>query len=98
MHVLFTDPALSAVITPSGQLGVGLSYSLICEVRGDELLAVSDRSLRWDKDGVEASRNPTLTFNPLSPSDAAEYRCTSTITSPYLTGTRTVTTTFTISK
>ena len=93
---MHADPALAAVITASGQPVEGQRYSLTCEVVGDELLRVSSRSLRWNKDGVETSSNPTLTFNSLSPSDAAEYRCTSTITSPYLTGTHTVTTTMTV--
>ena len=91
-----TDSALSAVITASGQSIEGQTYSVTCEVVGDESLAVSSRTLRWDKDGVETSRNPTLTFNPLSPSDAAEYRCTSNFFSPYLTGSRTVTATVTV--
>ena len=72
------------------------SYSLTCEVRGDEQLAVSSITLRWDKDGTEYSRNPTLTFNPLRRDDAGEYRCTSTFSSPYLTGSRTVTQTRTL--
>ena len=93
---LQSDPALSAVITASGQSIEGQSYSLTCEVVGDESLAVSNRLLRWDKDGVETSRNPTLTFNPLSPSDAAEYMCTSNFLSPYFTESRTVTTTVTV--
>ena len=87
---------MSAVITASGQSIEGQSYSLTCEVRGDESLAVSSSTLRWDKDGVETSRNPILTFNALSPDDEAEYRCTSTISSPYLIETRTVTTTMTV--
>ena len=86
----YADPALSAVITASGQPNEGQSYSLTCEVRGDERLAVSSSTLRWDKDGREYSRNPTLTFNPLRPDDAGEYRCTSNFSSPYLTGSRTV--------
>ena len=91
VFLLCADPALSAVITASGQPDEGLSFSLTCDVRGDEQLAVSSRVLRWDKDGREYSRNPTLTFNPLRRDDAGEYRCTSTFFSPYLTGSRTVT-------
>ena len=87
---------MSAVITASGQPDEGQSYSLTCEVRGDERLAVSSSTLRWDKDGREYSRNPTLTFNPLRRDDAGEYRCTSTFSSPYLTGSRTVTQTRTL--
>ena len=52
--------------------------------------------LRWDKGGREYSRNPTLTFNPLRRDNAGEYRCTSIFSSPYLTGSRTVTQTRTV--
>ena len=84
-------PALSAVITASGTPDEGQSYSLTCEVRGDEQLAVNSRRFGWDKDGTEHSRNATITFNPLRRSDAGEYKCSTTIGSPYLTGTHTVT-------
>ena len=100
LHDWFPAPALSAVITASGQSIEGQSYSLACEVVGDESLAVNSSTLRWDRVGGSRgiSQEPTLTFNPLSPDDTGEYRCISTITSPYLTGTRTVMTTITISK
>ena len=92
----YADPALSAIITTSGAFDEGASISLTCEVIGDERLAVSFSTFRWDKDGREYSRNPTLTFNPLRRDDAGEYRCTSTFFSPYLTGSRTVTQTIVV--
>ena len=92
----YADPALSAVITASGQPGEGQNYSLTCEVRGDEQLAVSSSTLQWDKDGREYSHNLTLTFNPLRLDDAGEYRCISTLFSPYLIGSRTVMTQITL--
>jgi hypothetical protein len=77
MHVA---PPLSAVITANGQPNEGQSYSLTCAVSGDELLAVNSQSFRWDRvGGSMISLLATLTFNPLRPSDAGEYRCTSTI-------------------
>ena len=91
------DPALSAVITASGQPNEGQSYSLTCEVRGDEQLAPFNWRFRWDEVGVlyGISRAATLTFNPLRRDDAGVYRCTSTFSSPY-TGSRTVTQTRTL--
>ena len=84
---------MSAVITASGQPNEGQSYSLTCEVRGDENLAPTEQRFRWDEVGVSSgiSRVATLTFGPLRPDDAGEYRCTSTFSSPYLTDSRTVT-------
>ena len=93
----YADPALSAVITASGQPDEGQSYSLTCEVRGDEQLAVSSSTLQWYKKGRKYSQNLTLTFNPLRRDDAGGYRCTSTFSSPYLTGSRTVTQTMILS-
>ena len=92
------DPALSAVIRASGQSNEGQTYSLMCEVMGDERLAPTGQIFRWDEVGALSgiSRVATLTFNPLRRDDAEEYRCTSTFSSPYLTGSRTVTQTRTL--
>jgi hypothetical protein len=88
-------PTLSAVITTSGSPNEGQSYSLTCAVSGDELLAPTDRKFQWDRvggmEGISREPDGTLTFNPLSPSDAGEYMCTSSFLSPYLTGRQTVT-------
>ena len=90
---------MSAVIATSGQPDEGLSYSLTCEVRGDERLNVFNRRFRWDRVGGSMGilREPTLTFNPLSRNDMGEYRCTSNFASPYLIETRTVIQTVTVS-
>ena len=92
LNTLYTAPSLSAIITPSGSPDEGQSYSLTCAVRGDESL-MSNRRFQWDrvKGSMGISQEPTLTFNPLRRSDAGRYMCTATFSSPYLTGTRTVT-------
>ena len=71
----------------------GEGYSLTCTVSGDQLLAVHDRIFLWDRvvPSMSISPDPTLTFNPLLYANEGEYRCTVTITSPYLVGTHTVT-------
>ena len=92
--IVCTAPILSAVITASGSPDEGQNYSLTCAVRGDESLAGFDRQYLWENAiGSDVSRAPTLTFNPLRRSDAGVYRCFFTFSSPYLTGTRTVTAT-----
>jgi hypothetical protein len=89
-----TAPPLSAVITTSGQAVEGQSYTLTCAVRGDELLASTSKRFQWDRvggmEGISREPDGTLTFNPLSPSDAGEYMCTSSFLSPYVTGTQIV--------
>ena len=98
LSLYITAPHLSAVITTNGLLDEGVRYSLMCAVRGDERLAVSGRSFRWDRVGgsIGIERTAALTFNELRHRDEGEYRCTSTITSPYLTNSRTVTNTTTV--
>ena len=64
----------------------------MCEVRGDERLAVSGRRFRWDRAGgrMGIAHEANLTFIRLSRADEGNYTCTSTITSPYLTSSLTV--------
>ena len=84
------------VITPSGPAAIeGEAYSLSCDLMGDESLSVSNRRFRWDRLtptyqwGIHYNR--ILSFDPLSRDDGGKYRCTTTITSPYLlTSTRTI--------
>ena len=60
---------------------------------GDESLDVTERRIRWDKltptyqHGIH--RGPTLSFSSLKRPNEGEYRCTQTITSPYLLSTHT---------
>ena len=88
-------PDLSVAITTTGPSDEGERYSLKCSVEGDESLTVSNRTFEWKRIGarIQGIPNPagTLTFDPLYRNDTGEYTCTATITSPYLTGTRTVT-------
>ena len=64
---------------------------------GDESLDVAgaDNLFRWDRltptfqSGIH--QTATLSFTPLTLADAGSYTCTNTITSPYLSSSRTVT-------
>ena len=92
---------MSANITASGPLDEGSNYTLICAVDGDESLAPTNRTFQWERvDNVdETSQDPAydaLTFNPLHRNDTGEYRCNVSFDSPYLIGTRHVTTSFDI--
>ena len=88
------------VITPSGSPIEGQTYSLTCDLMGDESLDVSESRFRWDRlapmfqKGI--LRAPTLSFTPLTVADAGDYRCTNTITSPYLILVRTQSRTATV--
>ena len=73
MHIMevtycLSAPAVSAVITASGTPDEGQSYSLTCELRGAELLAITNPRFRWDEVGgaMGILRAATLTFNPLT--------------------------------
>ena len=88
------------VITPSGPANEGQAYSLSCDLTGHESLAVTQRTFQWNRltptfqDDV--SSTTALSFTPLSHSDGGEYRCTATITSPYLSGDHSISRTETI--
>ena len=87
-------PDLSVAITTNGSSDEGERYSLTCSVEGDVSLAVSNRTFEWNRSGagIQGMPNPagTLTFDPLYRNDTGAYRCTATITSPYLIETHTV--------
>ena len=82
-------------MTAHGQADEGQHFALTCSIVGDELLEVTSRSFQWERAGRNdtISREATLIFSSLSHEDEAEYICTVTINSPYLTGPRTMMTT-----
>ena len=93
LTIILIAPTLMLVITPNGSLLEGQTYSLTCDLTGDESLDVpeADRRVRWDKVGEQHGihRTATLSFTPLSRDDEGEYMCTTNIRSPYLTNNRT---------
>ena len=66
----------------------GSMYSLTCNVTGAETLSGVNKTYQWFKDGVLVSGQTmeTLSFNPLSFSDAGRYTCQATVTSSLLSG------------
>ena len=88
-----TGSMLAIKITPSSsEANEGQAYSLSCDIMGDESLDVTQQIIRWDRltPQVQTSIHDgrVLSFDPLSHDDEGLYRCTTTITSPYLTNTR----------
>ena len=87
-----TPPALSVVITSTGDPIEGQSYSLTCTIMGAESLSSGtvDYMYRWISISTTTSSS-TRNFTPLTRSDGSTYTCTVTITSPLLNNTRTAT-------
>ena len=66
----------------------GENYQLTCAVLGAENLNPTI-TYQWTKNNIQMqikSNSETLSFTPLRLSDAANYACTVTIASSYLTG------------
>ncbi len=79
-------PALSVVITSTGNPTEGQNYSLSCTINGIESLNVSKIKYQWNKD---VSNSSTLNFTPLTLNDYGTHTCTVTVTSPLLNETHT---------
>ena len=88
-------PPLIISVTFNGLPVEGQTYSATCDLTGDELLDVTNKTTTWEWLTPENQPNvhtgPTLSFAPLSRDDAGVYNCKVTITSPYFlnAGTRT---------
>jgi hypothetical protein len=83
-------PPISIQITTSGAPVVGQSgYSLTCGVTGAENLSPSI-TYQWTKNNGTHTQiqndaaNPRVSFSPLRLSDAGQYTCQATISSPFL--------------
>ena len=83
------DPTISVsvdagIATPT----VGAMYSLTCAVTGAERLIGSTITYQWFKNGVVVSDQTmeTLSFAPLTFTDAGGYTCEATVMSSLLSG------------
>ena len=79
---LITVGVSSSVTTPM----VGSMYSLTCTVAGAERLTDAMVTYQWFKNNVEVSGQTmaTLSFSPLTFSDAGSYTCEATVASSLL--------------
>ena len=81
---LHADPKIttSSVAAPI----VGSMYSLICAVAGTERLTDAMVTYTWSKNGAVVSNQKmaTLSFSPLTLSDAGEFICEATVSSSLL--------------
>ena len=89
MLFLSIVPSVIVLISNNGTPTAGEDYQLTCDVLGAENLKPTI-TYQWIKNSssqiqVESNSN-TLSFTPLRLSDAANYVCTVTIASNYLTG------------
>ena len=101
---IYTAPPLTLVITPNGPAAEGQTYSLTCDLMGDESLDVADvdNRFRWDRltPTFQSTliRAPTLSFTPaLMVADEGQYECINNINSQYIIGSITFIETFTVS-
>ena len=76
------------VVTPNSSSDPTSVASLTCTVTGAERLTNSSITYQWFKDGVMVSgqTRKTLSFTPLSFSDAGGYTCQATLMSSLLSG------------
>ena len=86
----FPGPRISVSVMDSpAQIPVaGSTYSLNCTVTGVERLNGSNITYQWFKNGTAVSDQTveTLSFTPLSSSDAGRYTCQATVMSSLLSG------------
>ena len=84
---LFPPPAPEVTVTVSATGGApivgGSSYSLTCDHHAPQSLMVTVQSALRTPDGTTITSLPH-TFNPLRVTDGGQYRCTATVSSPYL--------------
>ena len=96
-------PTITASITsPTGSFTAGQSYTLTCRatVTGGDILSTNTTTITWiHPNGSVTSGTGSsldLSLNPLQVSDAGQYTCNVSVSSPFLTGSLSSTDTFTI--
>ena len=85
--VISPDPIITVSITSSvGAPMVGSMYSLTCTITGAERLTDAMVTYQWFKNNavVSGQTMATLSFSPLTFSDAGSYTCQATINSSLL--------------
>ena len=95
-------PIVSASITsPTGPFTVGQSYTLTCTANVAGAGTMSTTTITWihPSGSVTSGTGSSLdlSLNPLRVSDAGQYTCNVSVSSPFLTGAQSATNTLTIS-
>ena len=86
---LHAGPTVTVMVTPNGAPVLGNDYGLTGDVTGDGNLSPS-RTYQWTRDNGTGpptqvgTNSSSLSFSPLSLSDAGRYSCSVTVSSPYL--------------
>ena len=75
---------MTAIATSGAPIVGGTSYSLTCDHDAPSSLMATVQSTLTTPGGTMLTSLPH-TFNPLLVTDGGQYRCTATVSSPYLT-------------
>ena len=83
---VFSSPVPTITVRVASSVGtpmVGSMYSLTCTITGAGRLASAMMTYQWLKNGAVVSGQTvaTLSFSPLTSSDAGSYTCQATVTS-----------------
>ena len=92
----------TSIMSPTGPFTVGQSYTLTCTANvagGDTLSTTTIITWTHPSGSVTSGTGSSLdlSLNPLQVSDAGQYTCNGSVSSPFLTGAQSATDTLTIS-
>ena len=88
MSILTGPVGVTVMVTTNRAPTLGNIYVLTCDVSGAENLSPAT-TYQWSRDSgtgtqTQVGKSRTLSFSPLSLSDAGQYSCSVTVNSPYL--------------
>ena len=99
--ILSAAPMVSTSITsPTGPFTVGQSYTLTCTANVAGIGTMSTTTITWTHPNASVTSGTgsslDLSLNPLQVSDAGQYTCNVSVSSPFLTGVQSSVGTYTI--
>ena len=90
----------TAIMSPTGPFTVGQSYTLTCTANVAGVGTMSTTTITWTHPNGSVTSvtgsSLNLSFNPLRVSDAGQYTCNVSVSSPFLTGPQSSVGTYTI--